>query len=155
MRNGKRGRYTLEFKQEASACRVGPEHCVGSTQFGSSGADAVELGQGASRGQAEGGSGQGWGDGRADERYQPTDHQTLPGSRTSPPAPRRQTGTTVARRPRDTATPAPACADLHTRAPWTRLQRSPASPAAAASRCDEPCDAACAERADQPPESSR
>ena len=45
---------------------VGPEHWGGSAQSGRGLADAVELGQGAARGKAEGSQRQGGGDGRAD-----------------------------------------------------------------------------------------
>ena len=54
MRNGKRGRYTLEFKQEAVRLVESGEHRGSGTEPGDRGADAVELGEGASDREARG-----------------------------------------------------------------------------------------------------
>ena len=67
MRNGKRGRYTLEFKLEAvRLVESGQSIAEAARSLGCCRADAFELGQGASRGEVEGGQRQGRGDGGAD-----------------------------------------------------------------------------------------
>jgi transposase len=67
MRNGKRGGYTLEFKLETvRLVESGQSIAERSAQHGCCRADVIELGQGASRGQAEGGHRQDRGHGGAD-----------------------------------------------------------------------------------------
>jgi hypothetical protein len=66
MRNGKRGRYTLEFKQEAvRVAESSPSLAEAAPRWGGR-ADLVELGQGASRGEVERGQGYGGRHGEAD-----------------------------------------------------------------------------------------
>ena len=56
MRNGKRGRYTLEFKQEAvRLVESGQSIAEAARSLGVVEQTLVELGQGASRGEVEGG----------------------------------------------------------------------------------------------------
>ena len=67
MRNGKRGGYRLEFKQEAvRVVESGQSLAEAARSSGSGGTDAVELGEGASGRAAERGRRQGRGDRGAD-----------------------------------------------------------------------------------------
>ena len=67
MRNGKRGRYTLEFKQEAvRLAESGPTVAEAARSLGVVEQTLIELGQVAACGEVEGGQRQGRGDSRAD-----------------------------------------------------------------------------------------